>query len=71
MRHMGDAQADSAFDSSRQWTGSHRGGQQKEAITSDSSAFVFVTCDPNRRDANASAVLRSLASTAALARRSS
>ena len=29
VRHMGDAQADSAFDSSRRWTGSHRGGQQK------------------------------------------
>jgi hypothetical protein len=31
-----------------------------EAITSDSSAFVFVTCDPNSRDANASVVPRSL-----------
>src|SRR6266576_1390922 len=30
-----------------------------EAITSDSSAFVFVTCDPNSRDANASVVPRS------------
>jgi hypothetical protein len=30
-----------------------------EAITSDSSAFVFVTCDPNSRDANAPAVPRS------------
>jgi hypothetical protein len=27
--HMGDAQADSAFDSSSRWTGSYRGGQQK------------------------------------------
>jgi len=31
-----------------------------EAITSDSSAFVFVTCDPNSRDANASVVPRTL-----------
>jgi hypothetical protein len=30
-----------------------------EAITSVSSAFVFVTCDPNSRDANASVVPRS------------
>ena len=30
-----------------------------EAITSDSRAFVFVTCDPNSRDANASVVPRS------------
>ena len=30
-----------------------------EAITSDSSAFVFVTYDPNSRDANASVVPRS------------
>jgi hypothetical protein len=30
-----------------------------EAITSDSSAFVFVTCAPNRRDANACVVPRS------------
>jgi hypothetical protein len=29
-----------------------------EAITSDSSAFVLVTCDPNSRDANAPAVPR-------------
>jgi hypothetical protein len=27
-----------------------------EAITSDSSAFIFVTCDPNSREANASVV---------------
>src|SRR4029077_20727772 len=31
-----------------------------DAITSDSSAFVFVTYDPNSRDANASVVPRSL-----------
>ena len=31
-----------------------------EAITSDSSALVLVTCAPNRRDANASVVPRSL-----------
>ena len=30
-----------------------------EAITSDSSALVFVTCAPNSRDANASVVPRS------------
>ena len=31
----------------------------KEAITSDSSALVLVTCAPNRREANASVVPRS------------
>ena len=30
-----------------------------EAITSDSSAFVFVTCVPKRREANACVVPRS------------
>ena len=29
VRHVRDSQADSAFDSSMRWTGSHRGGQQK------------------------------------------
>ena len=38
-----------------------RGGRLRtnEAITSDSSALVLVTCDPNSRDANASVVSRS------------
>src|SRR5579875_4149942 len=31
-----------------------------EAMTSDSRALVLVTCEPNRRDANASVVPRSL-----------
>ncbi len=31
----------------------------KEAITRDSSAFVLVTCAPNRREANAPVVPRS------------
>ncbi len=29
VRHDGGTQADSAFDSSRRWTDSYRGGQQK------------------------------------------
>ena len=32
----------------------------KEAITSDSRALVLVTCEPNKREANASLVPRSL-----------
>ena len=31
-----------------------------EAITSDSSAFVLVTCEPNKREANAPLVPRNL-----------